>query len=339
MGRPVKRGFVLAVLLVAALVSACGGKSKVAYKELLDADPQVRADAATRLGQAKSKEAVDSLVAILDDSDETVRVSAVLALGSIGDPKAVPALAKLVNDPLSSVRLAVCQALGQIRDPQSLPVFRQLLSDADTTIRVAATRNLCYVPGAESLSMLITISLRDENESMREIVIRAIDARKAREALPQVESALGAESDRVRANAAQVLGRLGDRSSVPALIRALDDPFFKVRSLAAHSLGTLARSDPEVNAALKKRLEVETEPITRIDLAWNLARGGDRSFLGLVRELLVTGDPEDIRAEAAQALGDVGDSSDIPRLEKALNDKRGLVRKDAYKALGKLKKG
>ena len=54
---------ILAVTAVLAvgLLGACGRKDKVQYKDLLDEDPQIRSDAARRLGQAMSKDAVDSL--------------------------------------------------------------------------------------------------------------------------------------------------------------------------------------------------------------------------------------------------------------------------------------
>ena len=37
------------------------------------------------------------------------------------------------------------------------------------------------------------------------------------------------------------------------------------------------------------------------------------------------------------ALGEVGDGSDIPRLETALSDKKGLVRSEAFKSIEKIK--
>ena len=56
--------------------------------------------------------------------------------------------------------------------------------------------------------------------------------------------------DLVRANAAQSLGLVGDRSSVPALVHALDDPFAKVRSLSAHAIAKIAPDDASAKTAL-----------------------------------------------------------------------------------------
>lgn len=327
------------VLLAAAMVlPGCGTKSRVAYKELLDKDPLVRADAAVRLGQAKAVEAVDSLLAVLDDSDEGVRVAVLRSLGDIGDRRAVPAVIARSGDPLQTVRVAACQSLGRLQDPKGIPTLTQMLNDADGLVRFSAARALGKIGTPEAVDVLVNLALQDENERTRELVVKVIGERETKSAIPRLESALRAESDAVRANAAQVLGRIADASSVPVLIRALDDPYEKVRSLSAHSLSALAPKNPEALAAMKKRIGVETHGMARVDLAWNLARGGDRSEMEAIRTLLVTGDPEDVRAEAAWALGEVGDASDVRRLQKAFHDKRGPVRKQVYLALQKLEK-
>jgi HEAT repeat protein len=321
----------------AAVLSGCSQGPEVAFKELLDEDPDVRVHAVQRLGESQSPEAVDSLIAVLDDPSEMVRVQAIRSLGKIGDPRALPALQEKVDDPLHTVRLQVSMTLGEIQAPTSIPTLMKLLYDPDESTRLAAARSLGKIGTAEAVQGLIEVALLDEAEMVRQHVVRVIGTQHVKEAVPILEDALSAEADKVRAMAAQVLGDLGDASSVPALIAALDDPFYKTRSLSAHSLGSIAPDSDEVREALKARLKVEDNQMTQVDLAWMLARCGDPSKLDLVRELLFTGDPEDVRAEAAQALGDVGDSSDVPRLERAINDKKGLVRREANRAVQKLK--
>lgn len=337
MARPV-RGFAAAAALVFAwLLVGCGGDARVAYKELLDEDPQIRADAAMRLGEARAEDAVDSLIAVIDDPDEAVRVSVIRALGQIGDPRAIPAIRTKTNDPLVSVRTAVCQALGWIGDPAGIEPLAEMLYDPNDTIRLVAARSLGEIRDPAAIQTLLDIALRDENEMVRQHVVKVIGSRQAREAIPRVEAALAGEADIVRANAAHVLGLLGDASSVPVLLAALEDPYYKVRSLAAHSLLSIAPDSAEVAAALRDRLAVEDNGMVQVDLAWNLAKAGDRGHMGVIRTLLFEGDPEDVRAEAAIALGEVGDKSDVRLLEKAMNDKKGLVRQKAFLSLQKLK--
>jgi HEAT repeat protein len=331
-------GWSAALLLGALATGACGGGPEVEYKDLVDPDPKVRADAAVRLGHGRAAQAVDSLIAVLDDPDELVRVNVVRALGEIGDPRAVPALVKMVDDALPTVRKATCQALGDLKDPAGVPALAKLLQNGDENTRLIATRQMGRIPGRAAFDVLLNVALKDESELVRQHVVRVLAESGNKEVIPQLESALVSEADIVRANAARALGQLGDRSSVRALIAALDDPYFKVRSLAAHSLGAMAAGDPAVLEAIRKRLGVETHQMCLVDLSWNLVRMGDRSGLETIRHHLLRGDPEDVRAEAAMALGEVGDESDIPRLEKALDDKKGLVRQEAYTSIEKLKK-
>ena len=326
------------VAMIALLAAACGPNTKVAYKDLLDSDPQVRADAANRLGQSKSKEAVESLIAVANDPDEVVRVHVVRALAEIGDRRAIPTLLGLATDPLRTVRMSVCQALTAIPDPAAVDALSKLLYDPEENIRLNAARALANIPGDASLELLLQTALQDDSEKVREIVVVAVGERRSKDAVPKLEQMLQGESDRVRANAAEVLGQLGDASSVPVLVRALDDPAYKVRSLAAHSLVQVAPQDPAVREALARRLATETHGITTIDLAWTLAVAGDRSGVGRIRDLLLRGDPEDVRAEAAIALGEVGEKSDVPLLERAVKDRKGLVRNEAFKAIEKLRK-
>jgi HEAT repeat protein len=331
------RGVLGVGLAVVLLWTGCSGKPKVAYKDLVDADPAVRSDAAVRLGQARSKDAVDSLVAVLGDPEETVRVNVIRALGEIGDPKAVPAIVPFVADPSSGVRIASCQALGQLGDAQGVPALAGALYDQDDTIRLVAVRSLGTIPGPASLDVLVRVALQDESEVIRSHVVKVVGERHAKDAVPKLESALQAESERVRANAATALGDIGDLSSLPTLLRALDDPYFKVRCLAAHAIAKLAPGDAAAKAALTARLGVETNGMAKVDIAWALGTMGDRSRLDVVRTLLFQGEPEDVRAEAALALGALGGPSDLPILDKALADKKGLVRNRAAEAIDKIK--
>jgi HEAT repeat protein len=333
-------GRLAAMVSIVAIVSlslGCPDQHKVAYKELLDEDPLVRADAATRLGQARAPDAVESLLAVLDDPSEDVRVAAAIALGQIGDPAAVQELAAKVDDPLRSVRIATCRALAEIGDPAAIEPLSRLLYEEDDKLRLVAARSIGRIKDPRAVDTLVRIALQDQDEMVRQHVIKVIGEQPDRVAIPIIESSLAGESDIVRANAAMVLGEIGDASSVPALVLALEDPYYKVRSLAAHGLNSLAPDDPEVTQVLADRLEVEDNDMVRVDIAWNLVRRGDRGPMEILRDMLFRGDPEDVRAEAAIALGEVGGKEDIPLLERALDDKKGLVRMQANEALQKLK--
>jgi hypothetical protein len=94
-----------------------------------------------------------------------------------------------------------------------------------------------------------------------------LGAGAARAAQPQVKvedltKALAEDPNyKVRVQAALVLGRLGDHSAVPALIRALSDQNKTVRAIAAQALGQLA--DPNAADSLRDLLKREGDPFVR----------------------------------------------------------------------------
>src|SRR5262245_48164056 len=319
------------------LLTACTGQPRGVAKDLMSEDPVVRSNAAIRLGQNKPKGAAAMLIPALNDPEETVRVNVVRSLGDIGDPASIDALAPLVTDPRSSVRMAACQALGALGGARVVPTLEKALYDTDESVRIVAARALGCVAGDGSLGVRLRVALQDESERIRGHVVKVVGERHRRDAVPRIEGALRAESDAVRANAATALGEIGDRSSLPALYRSLDDPFYKVRCLAGHAIARIAPGDGEARAAVAKRLGSEDNPMARVDLAWALGTLGDRSGLSTIRTLLFTGEPEDVRAEAAIALGELGDAAELPVLEKAMADKMGIVRSRAAEAMDKIR--
>jgi len=160
---------------------------------------------------------------------------------------------------------------------------------------------------------------------------------RSKEAVDTLIAALNDQEEAVRVNVIRALGDIGDRSTLPMLYRSLDDPFYKVRCLAAHAIAKIAPGDAEAKAAVAKRLAAEDVAMAKVDLSWALGRLGERSGMETIRTLLFKGEPEDVRAEAAVALGELGDASELPLLEKALTDKMGLVRNRVAEAIDKIK--
>ena len=320
------------------LFAGCDSDAKVAYKELLNEDPAVRADAVRKLGEAKVPEALPSLLEMLNDPSEEVRVMTLIALADFGDPSIFPELMPLTDDPMDAVRLQLAYVCFQFAEPAGIDALEKLMYDPDETIRVATARALGVIDDPRALQLLLDYALQDESETVRQHVIKVIGERDYREAIPRLEDALLAEADIVRANAAMVLGKVGDASSLPVLLMALEDPFYKVRSLVAHAIIRHAeKGDVDTLKRLNAVFSEEETQLVKVDLAWALADLGDDSKIDTIRDLLVTGEPEDVRAEAAMALGDIGSIADVPLLEKAIRDKKGLVGREAALAVQKLK--
>jgi hypothetical protein len=109
---------------------------------------------------------------------------------------------------------------------------------------------------------------------------------------------------RVRKNAAEALGRIGDSKAVKALVEVLKDGHEYVRENAAEALGRIG--DSKAVEALIRALKDEEEVVV-------------------------------VRGKAARALGAIGDAGAVGALEVALKDESEDVRKNAAEALEKIK--
>ena len=174
-------------------------------------NPGVRTRAAQALGQAgpDAKEAVPALIHALKDNQVDVRVAAVDALGEMGEEgkEAAPYLARLFHDPSLRVRERVRVALASIGP--------------------AAVEALCDALGEEKIEVRL--------DAIKTI---ALFGRAAKKAMPTLRHAMTNEDHRIRAAAAEALGKmeLEGADGVPELLHALQDKKLAVQREAVTAL-------------------------------------------------------------------------------------------------------
>lgn len=145
------------------------------------------------------KAAVPPLIGALRDPHFGIREEAIRSLGRIGDVAAFPPLAALLTrDPEEEVRAAAAEALGRLEEPRGIPLLRNALHDRSHAVRLAAA------------SALETFGWLPETEE------ETIALLLATEQWP-------------------LLVRLGE-PAVPALVRALADDYYGIRTGAGEAL-------------------------------------------------------------------------------------------------------
>jgi len=179
------------------------------------------------LRQAVQEDArFDVADALVNDPNYMVRVYAAYTLGKIGDPEAVDALHKALDDSKEEVRYAVVDALGKIGTEDAIEsLIYALENDKEAEIRFIAAQKL-YELGAESARSTFKNILDVEPSSeIQEIAVRALG--KVGYGEPDVVDRLIAVlksyldyDEKVRALAAETLGKLDDPYALPALFRA-----------------------------------------------------------------------------------------------------------------------
>lgn len=190
---------------------------------LRDKNAAVRASAASGLGEAKDRRAVEPLIAALADKIPLVRARAATALGKIGDKQAIASLVAALQDKAAPVRGAVAAALGEFKENIIAPPLIERLIDKDGSVRAAAVASLGKLKTKETLPPLLS-ALQDKSPRVRAAAAIALGKLKNKQALEPLIAALKDKDQRVRRVAATALGDLKASRAVPPLIAALQDP-------------------------------------------------------------------------------------------------------------------
>ena len=206
--------------------------------------------------------------------------------------------------------------LASLERPEASRVATAGLRDPVPIVRATAVHAVLSLPQAEGAAVLIPL-LQDKLEFVRRETAYALGETRSRSAAEALSNLLLFDKEAgVRAAAAIALGQIGDDAAVKALSQVLNGtvpPKGKKKKLrenefvmraAAHSLGQI-RSRSSVTVLIAT-LENETNA-------------------------------NDVRREAATALGLIGDASAIPSLRAALGAADPYLSEAAREALRRLR--
>jgi HEAT repeat protein len=230
---------------VDALLKGAAGNPAVpgAVARLLgDADTGVRQSAASLLAElarqgAQSPQAVDPLLAALNDPDLHVRGLSAMALGFMREPRAVDALVALTRDKELQVRADALYALASLGTDRAVDAVIAALKDADWRVRASAASNLGRAPQARTVVPVLAL-LKDVRPEVRQ-------------------------------EAARALGEIGDAKATGPLTEAARDPDAKVREAAQWALDRILQigGATDEDRAVGKRLAMPMPEIDFSDLA------------------------------------------------------------------------
>lgn len=322
----------------------------------------------------KSNRDVLKLLNIMSTSkDKQIQINAILALGEIGDQTAVmPLLSKLKEEESDTVS-AVATALGNIGDLRAIPALIGILNrsiwgvDHFGRVRVSPIFNFSQVEDAASLALIkigavavepLLEELRTALDITRPVIIKTM-GKLGKSVVVPVLPLLKHKDPSLRAAAIDILGMVGDATSIPALKTSLRDTETRVRIASAKALGQIG--DSIVLRDLIDLLEDENS-LVKNAAADALAHLGDpRAIEPLLGELKKVFEPNHpitlsikklhpssnqlisalqhefsgIRRGAAELLIQMNDPKTIDPLIHLLRDEASFVRATAAKALEK----
>lgn len=180
--------------------------------------------------------------------ESEARQSAARRLGTAG-ASALPALCELINDRDTLVGEQAVRALKQVGGVNAITAMAALLHANDANLRMVAAQSLGQTENPEAGRYLVA-ALGDENGV---VVTTALSALEQIDAKDQAGAIIGCTTDRrwrVRAAAAEVIGKLKLQAGAAALQTLLDDHDPFVVQSAMVSLGQLGQS-PDAARVMK----------------------------------------------------------------------------------------
>jgi HEAT repeat protein len=321
------------------------------------------------IGVRKDAKAVKTLEPHLESSDKDVATAAAVALGHIGGDEAskalLAALAKAPLDTRSGIALGcnICAetdlAAGDdvkavkiydtvrksdvpkqrlleatrgailARKDKGLAILLEQLKSEDKDFFAIGLRVARELPG-RNVTEKLAGELKSQSEERQPLLLLALAERADPTALPAVVAAAQNGSTALRIAAISALEQLGNSSTVPVLLDAAASPDTALASKAQTVLIRLPGED--VDAQLAAKLPQATGRMRQT----LIAAAGQRGISAALPEIARSAQDPDpgIRSAAIQALGTLGDQTQIPQLLASLQKaKAGKDRDDIETAV------
>lgn len=219
---------------------------------------------------------------------------------------------RLRSDDIEERRDALMR-LSNLKRPDAARVAVAGLNDPAPVVRVTAAHAIKSLPQAEAATLLLPL-LADKSEFVRREAAYALGETRSRSAVAPLANILTSDKEMsVRAAAAIALGEIGDEAAVQPLAQVLAEQPDKKKK---------AKSDDFVKRAAAK----------------SLGRIKSRSGVDvLIATLANDANDNDVRREAATALGLIGDTAAAPALQAAFTSSDPYLSEAARAALRRLK--
>ena len=233
-----------------------------------------------------------------------------------------------LNDTDWGVREDAAAALGSFKDPRSVAPLIRALKDSDRSVRTAATTSLTAIgePAVPSLGH----SLQDLDPNLQEIAASILATIGDNRVVDALIAALLNPNWIVRSHSAKALGRIGDPRAINTLILLLQDKVPAVRDDAGVALTALGeRAIPPLLELLSHK-----DWRARIRAVEALALLKPTSAVEPLLKLIQEDPDTAVRQDAVKTIGEIGDSKAIPTLVSVLDIP--ALKTHAITALGKI---
>lgn len=301
-----------------------------------------------------SQSDLQALIELLADPYWPVREAASKKLIATG-PAVCASLVNAISDPSEDIRFWSSQILAAISDDNAIKLLiDSFASYEENEINMYSARALVKV--GEKAGGHLEAALDSPNDLIRLYSLHCLGELKNAGAVPKIMQLLASDANfAIRRNAAIALGKIGDRSSVNALISAISDKSWYVRIAATEALGRfkfMSDSEPspasaeggEDPAGLHDRITSsllaslsDTEARVRETGARVLSEMGGSAIQRQLIRLLLDSGSEGEKIIAARSIDGSCPEESTPALASILAGTCSPeLKKEALKALGRI---
>jgi len=278
----------------------------------------------------------------LSSSEPQIRASAIEVVAAIPADygrKFMPEVQRLLSDEFVPVRFAAAVAIGDTGYRPAAGDVKQMLKDKDNNVQLAADYAILKLDGSETAGQRIRAAMSSSNQQVRANAAFLLGKAGNRSALPLLYEAIKDETsdDRVRLNSVEAIARLGDEKIYEKLWAMLISAYADDRVFGIRAMGALG--SPQAKDALLTML-TDDLPEVRLVAAEQLGELGDAAGEKTVVEALTKDAAESdkegrarIQTLAALAIGRIRTPSLKKFLPELLRNESQLVRLAAAKAV------
>jgi len=212
---------------------------RLAKNALADDKPEVRAAAATALGDMKSRSSIPKLKEALDDTDPTVALAAAHALDEMHDESAFEVYYEVLTGQRKAAKGLVASQTAILKDPKKMALL-------------GFEQGIGFVPFADIGWVAFRTMKKDDTSPVRAAAAKVL----AKDPDPAATKALADAADDkswlVRAAALEALAKRGDPAGLDAVSPHMSDKREAVRYTAAAAVLRLA-AIKDSGAVMKKK--------------------------------------------------------------------------------------
>ena len=276
----------------------------------------------------------------LTDEEPLIQSHAIEVVAQTHRIKFMPKVRRMLKSPIVPVRFAACLAVGDVRYSLAATDITLLINDQNENVRIAAAYT-AYRLGSDQAYKILIKALKSPDQTVRANAAMVLGKSGNKKALKHLWWALSRDenSDPVKYQTTEAIAMLGDRKISQKLWALLISKYAGDRIFGVKAMGALGGKEAQ-GALLTNSLEDHVVEV-RLAAAEQLAIMGDNSGESVVIEVfrkkltdqMDQRSQEQVKVFAAMAIGQLGTPRVTKFLPKLLKDPSKIVRLATAKAV------